>query len=287
MSSPSLPVEYLSDTAFLTAHYRALESDRKDALFHDDPLARILAGERGEQVAQVMPGGESVAQGCAVRTCVTDELIVRTIEEDGVDTVLNLGAGLDTRPYRLPLPASLHWIEADLPNILAYKQDTLANVQPVCNLESVPLDVTDSIARQTLFQRVGTSAKQVLVIAEGLLIYMTSEQVAAIATDLYAQPSFRWWLIELASPIALQQIQKSIDSQVTPGVAKLQFAPEEGTEFFQRYGWETAEFRSYFEEAERLNRGRLPESLLAQLTLEQLEVLLNMSRFVLLTRAKS
>lgn len=284
MSYTSLPVEYISDTAFLTAYYRALESDRPDALFID-PYARLLAGERGEQVAQVMPGGESVAQGCAVRTSVTDELILRAIEEDGVDTILNLGAGLDARPYRLPLPASLHWIEGDLPTILTYKQDKLANEQPACHLESVPFNITDPIERQTLFQRVGTAAKQVLVITEGLLIYMTPEQVAAIATDLHAQPQFRWWLIELASPIGLQQIQQSIDSQITPGVAKLQFAPEEGTNFFRQYGWETAEFRSFFEEAERLNRGMLPESLLDQLSPAQWEVLRNMSCFVVLTRA--
>jgi methyltransferase (TIGR00027 family) len=285
MSSPSLPVEYISDTAFLTAHYRALESDRPDALFND-PYARLLAGEHGEQIARVMPGGEAVAQGCAVRTSVTDELLLRIVEEDGVDTVLNLGAGLDTRPYRLPLPSSLHWIEADMPNILAYKQDKLASVQPVCHLESVSLNVTDPIARQTLFQRVGTSAKQVLVIAEGLLIYMTSEQVAAIATALLAQQSFRWWLIELVSQIALQQLQASLLSQQAPSVVRLQFAPEEGTEFFRRYGWEIAEIRSYFEEAHRLNRGMITESLLAQLSGEHGEVLRKMSRFILLTRAE-
>lgn len=285
MSTPSLPVEYISDTAFLTAHYRALESDRPDALFHD-PHARLLAGAHGEQIARVMPGGESVAQGCAVRTCVTDELIVRTIKEDGVDTVLNLGAGLDARPYRLPLPTSLHWIEADMPNILAYKQDKLASVQPVCHLESVSLNVTDPIARQTLFQHVGTSAKHALVIAEGLLIYMTSEQVAAIATDLHAQPPFRWWLIELASPIALQQLQASLENQPAPSVVRLQFAPEEGTEFFRRYGWEIAEIRSYLEEAHRLNRGMITESLLAQLSAEHWEVLRKMSRFILLTQAE-
>lgn len=285
MSPTSLPVEYISDTAFVTAHYRALESDRPDALFND-PYARLLAGAHGEEVARVMPGGESVAQGCAVRTCVTDELILRTIEGDGVDAVLNLGAGLDTRPYRLPLPTSLHWIEADLPNILTYKQEKLASVQPICNLESVPLNVTDPIARQTLFHRVGASAQQVLVVTEGLFIYMTSEQVAAIAMHLYAQPPFRWWLIELASPIGLQLIQQSLDSQPGSGVARLQFAPEEGTEFFRQYGWGTAEIHSYVEEALRLNRGMLPESQLAQLSSEQWDALRKMSCFVLLTRAE-
>lgn len=38
------PIENVSDTAFWVAHYRALETKRPDALFHD-PLAGVLAGE--------------------------------------------------------------------------------------------------------------------------------------------------------------------------------------------------------------------------------------------------
>jgi len=38
----------------------------------------------------------------------------------GVDVVVNLAAGLDTRPYRMDLPASLLWIEVDLPPLIAY-----------------------------------------------------------------------------------------------------------------------------------------------------------------------
>jgi O-methyltransferase involved in polyketide biosynthesis len=36
--------------------------------------------------------------------------------------VLNLAAGLDTRPYRLNLPSDFAWVEADLPQLLKEKQ---------------------------------------------------------------------------------------------------------------------------------------------------------------------
>jgi O-methyltransferase involved in polyketide biosynthesis len=42
-----MPIENVSDTARWVAMYRALESDRPDAHFHD-PYARLLAGERGD-----------------------------------------------------------------------------------------------------------------------------------------------------------------------------------------------------------------------------------------------
>src|SRR5207253_2638307 len=102
----------------------------------------------------------------------------------GADLVLNLAAGLDARPYRLELPASLQWIEVDLPEILAYKEEILTKEKPTCALERVRLDLADSDARRTFFAALNRRAKKVLVLTEGLLIYLSEEEVAALARDL-------------------------------------------------------------------------------------------------------
>ena len=102
---PQDQIRNVSDTARWVAFYRAMESERPDAIFRD-PFARRLAGEEGEAIVEAMPKGRQFAWPMIVRTAVLDELILRAIERDGVDTVLNLAAGLDTRPYRLPLPGS-------------------------------------------------------------------------------------------------------------------------------------------------------------------------------------
>ena len=57
--------------------------------------------------------------------------------QHGVDLVVNLAAGLDTRPYRMALPPSLRWVEVDLPDILDYKEEILAGAAPACALERV------------------------------------------------------------------------------------------------------------------------------------------------------
>src|SRR5437016_3140541 len=139
-----------------------------------------------------MRRGRAMAWPMIVRTAVLDELILRAIERDGVDTVLNLAAGLDTRPYRLPLPPALRWIEADFPDVIAYKQEQLNRERPVCVLERVGIDLTDAGRRPALFARIGAAARQVLVVSEGLLIYLTPPQVAALASDLAAPASVDW-----------------------------------------------------------------------------------------------
>src|SRR5688572_32986248 len=92
-------ITHVADTALWVATYRAIESRRPDALFHD-PLAEILAGERGRSIAAKMPYPKAMAWTLAMRTAAIDQLIDRAVFL-GVDAVLNLGAGLDTRPYRM------------------------------------------------------------------------------------------------------------------------------------------------------------------------------------------
>lgn len=248
----SFPIENISDTAYGVAIYRAIETERPDAHFHDR-FAHILAGERGKQIMQ-LGGGKSAGWSLVVRTCVIDELILQSIKKEGIDTVLNLGAGLDTRPYRLFLPASLHWIEVDLPSVIDYKQQKLASVQPVCSLESVKLDLTDLAASHALFTKINSTAKKVLVITEGLIVYLTSEQVALLALTLHRQANFVRWISDLASPLTLKFVQKKYIKALTDANAVQQFAPEAGSDFFKSYGWRSVQFRSLLEEAHRLNR---------------------------------
>src|SRR5437879_12410265 len=176
-----------------------MESERPDALFRD-PYARRLAGARGAQILAALPRGHTWAWPMIVRTAVMDELILRAIERDGVGTVLNLAAGLDTRPYRLPLAPTLRWVEVDFPDVIAYKQQQLAGERAACGLEQIGVDLTDAARRRALFAQIGGAARQVLVVSEGLLIYLTSARVGALARDLIAQPSFAWWLIGPPSP---------------------------------------------------------------------------------------
>src|SRR3989441_1639095 len=131
------------------------------------------------------------------RTAVMDEIIMRLVSEQGADRLLSPAAGLDARPCRLNLPAELRWIDVDLEGILAYKEAALAGERANCRIEFVTADLRDQATRRALLQRVGAGARRVLVISEGLLVYLTPEHVTALANDLATQPAFRWWLIDL------------------------------------------------------------------------------------------
>jgi methyltransferase (TIGR00027 family) len=248
-----MAIENISDTARWVAVYRAMETARPDAIFRD-PFADRLAGQRGREILAEMHKGHAYAWPMIVRTAVFDEIILDAVQNKKIDLVVNLAAGLDARPWRLPLPPSLHWVDVDLPGILNYKTEMLKDETPVCRYEAVTADLRDVELRRALFSRLGAGSSRTLVVSEGLLVYLPPEQVATLAADLHAQAGFAEWLIDLASPQLLKWMEKTWGKKLSDSGAPFVFGPQEGTEFFRPYGWREAQYRSLWEEAHRLHR---------------------------------
>lgn len=246
-------IRNVSDTALWVAMYRALESERPDALFLD-PYARELAGEHGREIVERLPKAKRLAWPMVVRTQILDELIQDSVEQDGFDTVLNLACGLDTRPHRLALPARLRWVEADLPEIIEYKSARLKEARAFCRLERYAVDLTDVDQRRALFARVGAAANRVLIVTEGLLAYLGEEQVKTLAADLRQPASFQCWLTDLMSPRALKIAQHHFARQASGAPLPFQFGPKQHAEFFRPLGWTPLKFHSFWDEGRRLKR---------------------------------
>ena len=252
MNEPESQIRNISDTARWVAVYRARETERTDAVFRD-PFARRLAGERGEQIAASMSFAEKNSWPFVARTWLIDEVISNQIKL-GTDMIVNLAAGLDARPYRMNLPGSLQWIEVDLPEILAYKEDVLRNETPACQVERVRLDLSDVRARRELFSKLGRRANRVLVVSEGLLVYLDEKEVTSLGQDLAVARSFQHWVIDLASPALLKMLEKKMGAPLDQAGAPLKFAPREGPDFFARSGWKPVEIHSVMHAAAKLNR---------------------------------
>lgn len=253
-------IRNISDTARWAAIYRARESERPNPLFRD-PFARRLAGERGDQIARSLKHSEKNSWSWVMRTYLFDQVILNRIAL-GCDMVINLAAGLDTRPYRLDLPPNLKWIEADLPEITDYKEQLLKEEKPVCELQRFHLDLSHVNERRKLFQQLGSLGNNALVLSEGLIIYLSANEVGSLAEDLAAEKSFQHWVLDLTSPPLLKMLQKTIGKALEEASAPLKFAPAEGPDFFRRFGWEPEQVRSLFHAAGELKRLPLILSLL-------------------------
>lgn len=261
MSESVTTVRNISDTARWVAYFRARETGRPDALFRD-PYAELLAGERGFHIANTLPDGNKHEWAWVARTYLFDHFLSREIK-DGATLVVNLAAGLDARPYRMDIPSTLQWVEVDLPEIISYKDEVLANEKPKCRLERVSLDLSDGPARRKLFADLNGRADKIVFASEGLLIYFTAEEVASLSRDISATEHVHSWVIDLASPGQLKLMQRSTGKQLSEAGAPFKFGPPEGANFFAPQGWQVKAVEGMLKTAAQFKRA--PAELLSLL----------------------
>ncbi|MGO9382047.1 MAG: class I SAM-dependent methyltransferase [Mycobacterium sp.] len=242
-------ITHVSDTARWTALHRATESARPDALF-SDPLAERLAGEHGRAIVARVPRSTRNGWWLVARTKIIDDAIAEAIA-DGCDRVLNLAAGLDTRPYRLQLPADFTWVEADLPKLLEEKTQLLADQAPRCRLTRAAVDLADPQAGSAFLDDALDGATRALILTEGLLMYLEDRDVVALS-DAFTRPEVGWWMLDFAGPGLKKMMNKKMAGMFEN--APFKFAPENGLAYFEDLGWRTVEVEALYIAAHRFHR---------------------------------
>jgi methyltransferase (TIGR00027 family) len=243
-------ITHVSDTALWVAAYRADETAKPNALFRD-PLAEVLVGERGHTIAKYMPYPQIMSWVLVIRTLAIDRLIEHAIKL-GIDTVLNLGAGLDTRPYRMNLPKELRWVEVDFSQIIEYKNSKLKNEKPICRLERIATDLSNTSARRKLFSDVGSNSKKVLIITEGVIPYLTCADAKVLSLDLFATPPFHFWIQDYRQGGLKQWAPRRMRKALKDSPFK--FDTPDWLSFFRQQGWVIAENILATDEARRVSR---------------------------------
>ena len=235
-------IQHVSDTALLVAACRALETGREYG-FVSDPFAEKLAGARGMALAHNNSTIGLMCVGIGMRSRFLDEVLLKTLAGGEITTVLSLGAGLDARPYRLDLPAGLHWIEVDFEDMLDYKSAVLAGDRPRCRLERLAADLNDPAGRAAIFR--ATGERPALMITEGLLMYLPGGTIEALAAEA-ARTSIRRWILDLTSlPLAQQLHRDSSWDDIKAVRAEDHLDGGAILDTVARNGWAPSERRTY------------------------------------------
>ncbi|MEH1166494.1 SAM-dependent methyltransferase [Micromonospora sp. CPCC 205539] len=166
----------VAKTALWTAAARARESSRPDRIF-DDPFAGLLAGEEGAALLQHFHTDRAPSDGnpfIAIRTRWFDDFIGDACGGTPAQVVA-LGAGLDTRWYRLPWSDGTTLFELDQASLLAYKVDRLHDVPVPASAQRhiVPVAFDDTDGWVDALSAAGFDPGRPTVwFGEGLLFYL-------------------------------------------------------------------------------------------------------------------
>ena len=244
MSPNGGEITHVSDTALMVAACRAHETELEDA-FVRDPFAARLAGGRGFAILAALPHSNVLRLGLAVRTRFVDELLMEALRQYPITTVLSVGCGLDTRPWRMDFPSDLRWIEIDFAGVLDYKERLMSDEAPRCRRERLTLDVNDPAHRRAMYEGAGSAAA--LMITEGLLMYLPAATVEALAAESPSHSGVAHWISDITTSAFSKVLGGGTDT--TQPIRHVQASDalkgEQILEVVRRNGWTTSAARSY------------------------------------------
>ncbi|WP_329343939.1 SAM-dependent methyltransferase [Streptomyces sp. NBC_00663] len=231
-------------TAVGVARVRALESEREDALFRD-PLARAFAAAAGLWPSSPSPGDEAarrrrlaVSFSIVIRTRFLDDLLWQAAAS-GVRQVVLLGAGMDSRAFRMEWPAGTRLFEVDTAAPLDFKASVLRQERAVARCERIPVAVDLREDWPGALAAAGHDpAAPTVWIAEGLLIYLPQDAVDLLLARVGARSAVGSWM---GLTLGSRGVIERFGADAAPGSAASLWVsemPDDPVAWLAGHGWE-------------------------------------------------
>jgi len=162
----------VSETLMITLYARYIESQRQDAILKDNKAAEIV--EKIDYDFSKYAQGWASQLGCVIRAEVYDRLVSQFIQKHPQATIINLGAGLCTRFFRVD-NGKITWYEVDFPEVIDLKRKLIEESDRYRFIASSILEATWMDV-----QRVAP----VLIIVEGVSMYLTEIEMKTLFQNI-------------------------------------------------------------------------------------------------------
>jgi methyltransferase (TIGR00027 family) len=232
----------IARTSLYTAMLRAQESARPDRLFVD-PFAELLAGSQGTEILAWMEArapGISQGQAVPIRTRYYDDTLERILARPGIDQLIILAAGLDTRAFRLPLPSELALFELDRAEVLELKAKRLAglNAVPRCRPIPIPADLAGDWSA-ALHDGGFDRQRPAIWLVEGLLYYLTETEVHHLLATLSELAAPGSWLLAdvVGQSFLTSPYMAGFLATMAENGSPWRFGTDDPEGLMTRYGW--------------------------------------------------
>ncbi|MCI2419404.1 class I SAM-dependent methyltransferase [Saccharopolyspora sp. K220] len=153
---------------------RAVDSRRPDPVLGDESADRLLNRFGSDLSAKLSVGDRMTV---ILRAKELDDWVADYLAEHPDAVVLHLACGLDSRAFRLDLPAGVNWYDVDMPNVIELRDqlypDTPENYRTIASSVTEP-EWLDEIP----------TGRPTLVVAEGLTMYLTEADGVALLRRL-------------------------------------------------------------------------------------------------------
>ncbi len=177
---PGEVMKPISKTAYYTCGLRMDDAAAENPICGDS-FAKEFMNDEGLQIFDRFRYNTDGNIPVLYRHRIMDEVIQDFIDNNPDGQIILLGAGFDSRPYRLH---GGRWIEVDEPQIISYKNSCLPPEKCPNHVERIAADFHDNSFHEKL--AVFSGVKNTLIVIEGVFVYLEKHEIINLLKSLKA-----------------------------------------------------------------------------------------------------
>src|SRR5215213_1720067 len=244
----------ISKTAFYCCGVRMQDAER-DKPVCGDTYAKVFMNEQGLQILEAFKDETRPNTSNVGRHRIIDDLLRQELTANPNLTVVIIGAGFDTRAFRLKGGT---WIELDEPQVITYKDERLPASASENELQRISIDFATDSLEQKLDSFAGRSP--VAVVIEGVFMYLEEAAIQKLLETLRRLFPQHKLFCDLATREFFEKYASSMHEKLTGMGAMFKFTVENPEALFLKNGYMELEKIPVVEKALLFEAGEIPPS---------------------------
>jgi len=247
----------ISKTAFYCCGVRMQDAER-DQPVCGDTYAKAFMNEQGLQILEAFKDETRPNTSNVGRHRIIDDLLRHELEANPNLAVVIIGAGFDTRAFRLKGGT---WIELDEPQVITYKDERLPAANSENELQRISIDFAVDSLEQKLTSFSGRSP--VAVVIEGVLGYLEETAIDQLLQTLRRVFPRHKLICDLMTREFVEKNAGTIHEKLTGMGATFKFTIDQPEELFLKNGYRQLETIPVIEKAVLFEAPDIPPSVWA------------------------
>ena len=215
----------VAETMLQTLYARAKESKKPNHVIYDKKAIEIVS--RMDYDFSLADSDAAMSSGVVARTIVLDRMVKEYVTEHPDAVIVNIACGMDTRFYRVD-NGQILWYNVDLPVTMAVREKYLPESGRVTDIAASAMDVSWT-------ERIGNCSDSVLVIVEGLSMYLTEADVKQILSVIDARFAKVTVFMEILNP---KFVRKNVERSIHQSGAVFTWGAKSGGGLCPAFRWQ-------------------------------------------------
>lgn len=219
----------VSETMLQTLYARAKESEKPKHKIYDKKAIETI--RQLDYDFSAADKDATMSTGVIARTILLDRIVSEWLEKHPNAIVVNIASGMDTRFYRINNQNIRSWYNVDLPDAMRVRERYIQDDDRITNIAASAMD-------KKWADEIGETAMDVLVIVEGLSMYLSEADIRQIFSVISNRFEHCTVFFEILSP---KFVKKDIEKSISKSGAVFTFGAASGDEIARlapNFKWE-------------------------------------------------